>query len=92
MDWTSGQPPDIQPNDWVYAWADSDWTGAQAQICEINGTIDLANDSIEGTIYAPWFPNEVNMEFHPWGAGGPMEMKFDSVSPDGVASTTGPVL
>jgi len=84
-DWDPSQP-DIQPNDLVYAEVDSGQT-ALVQIGDISGTIDLATDSIEGTIDAPWFPSdvEIEVECHPWGAPEPQpEMKFDTVFPDGI--------
>jgi hypothetical protein len=77
-------PPDIQPYDWVYAWVDNG-TSAQVQIGEIRGAIDLETDSIQGTIAAPWFSNENEMvvECHPWGSPEPVDMKSDTVLPDG---------
>ena len=80
-DW-SPAPPDLQPYDWVYAQVDNGAT-AQVQLGEISGMIDLDADSLQGTIYAPWFSNEVNVECHPWGSPEPVDMKFDSVLPDG---------
>ena len=62
-------PPDVQPNDWVFGWVDNG-ASAQVQIGEINGTIDLAADSIEGTIYAPGFSDPVQVECLDWGSGG----------------------
>lgn len=82
-DWAPSQP-DIQPNDLVSAEADSGQT-ALVPIGNISGTIDLAADSIEGTILAPWFSDEVSVECFPWGAPEPQpEMKFDTVFPDGM--------
>ncbi|HSF81777.1 MAG TPA: hypothetical protein VLA49_11115 [Anaerolineales bacterium] len=86
-DWVPGQP-DIRPNDWVLAEVVSGPYSAQdsaVQIGDISGMIDLDADSIQGTINAPWFPGEVevNVECHPWGAPEPTEMRFDTVFPDG---------
>jgi hypothetical protein len=82
-DWDPS-PPDIQPYDWVYGWIDNG-ASAQVQIGDIGGMIDLAADSIAGTIYAPWFSDEMNVECHPWGAPEPQpEMKYDTVQPDGI--------
>ncbi|MEN6408986.1 MAG: hypothetical protein ABFD44_04655, partial [Anaerolineaceae bacterium] len=76
-------PPDIQPYDWVYGWVDNGAT-ARVQIGDITGVVDLPTDSIEGTIYTPWFSSEVNVECFPWGAPEPQpEMKYDAVQPDG---------
>ncbi|HLE27018.1 MAG TPA: hypothetical protein VI793_02795 [Anaerolineales bacterium] len=76
-------PPDIQPNDWVFGWVDNG-VSAQVQIGDISGAIDLEADSVQGTIAARWFSDEVNVECFPWGAPEPQTgMKFDSVQPDG---------
>jgi hypothetical protein len=81
-DWDPA-PPDIQPYDWVFGWVDNG-ASAQLQIGDIIGRIDLEADSIDGTITAPWFSDEVNVECHPWGAPEPQpEMKFDIVQLDG---------
>lgn len=80
-DWVPA-PPDIQPYDWVFGWVDNG-ASAQVQIGDIGGMIDLEADSIEGTIYAPWFSGEVGVECHPWGAPEPAEIKFDTTLPDG---------
>lgn len=61
-------PPDIQPNDWMFGWVDNG-ASAQVQIGEISGTIDLAADSIGGTIYAPWFTDPAQVECLDWGSG-----------------------
>jgi hypothetical protein len=82
-DWDPA-PPDIQAYDWVYGWVDNG-ASAQVQIGDISGAIDLDADSIGGTIYAPWFDSEVNVECFPWGAPEPQpDMKFDTAQPDGV--------
>lgn len=80
-DWKPA-PPDIQPYDRVFAWVDNG-VRAQVQLGEINGRIDLAADSIQGTIAAPWFEDEVLVECHPWGSPDPVELKLDTVLPDG---------
>jgi hypothetical protein len=76
-------PPDLKPYDWVYAQVDNG-ASAQVQIGDISGEIDLDGDSIEGSIAAGWFFDEVEVECHPWGAPEPQpEMKYDSILPDG---------
>ena len=75
-------PPSIQPYDWVYAWVDNG-ASAQVQIGEIRGVVDLASDSISGTIYVPWFSDELQVECFPWGAPEPTDMRFDAAYPDG---------
>jgi hypothetical protein len=81
-DWVPASP-DIQPLDWVYAQVDNGQR-AQVQIGDIGGTIDLVADSIDGTIAAPWLPDEVEVECHSWGAPLPEEiLKYDMVLPNG---------
>jgi hypothetical protein len=83
--WKTGQL-DIQPYDWVYAQVDNGQT-ARVQIGDISGMIDLEYDSIEGTVTAPWFDSdvEVEIECHPWGAGMEEEiLKYDQAKPDGI--------
>ena len=76
-------PPDIQPNDWVYAWVDNG-ASAQVQIGDISGVIELADDSVNGTVYAPWFSEELDIDCHSWGAPLPEEiLRYDTVIPDG---------
>jgi hypothetical protein len=79
-DWDS--PPDIQPYDWLYAQVDSGQT-AQVQIGDILGEVSTLADSVTGTIEAPWFSDQVNVECRPWGAPEPLDMKFDTVLPNG---------
>jgi hypothetical protein len=83
-DWDPASP-DIQPYDWVYAWVDNG-ASAQVQIGDISGTIDLNADSIEGTIYASWFTNPVQVECLDWGSG--QEPPLDSKD-GGLVSTDG---
>ncbi|MCL4560117.1 MAG: hypothetical protein M1281_05840 [Chloroflexi bacterium] len=81
-DWVPSRP-DIQPGDWVKAVVDTGQT-AQVQIGKINGLIDLASDSIEGTVDAPWFADPVQIECHSWGKPeGPEVMKYDDIIPNG---------
>lgn len=76
-------PPDIQPDDWVYGWLDNG-ASAQVQIGDISGAVHLADDFIEGTIHAPWFSDELEVDCHSWGAPLPDEiLKYDTVLPDG---------
>jgi hypothetical protein len=85
-DWVPG-PPDIQPNDWVYGWVDNG-ASAQVQVGDISGAIDLEADSIGGTVLAPWFSDEVQVECLDWGSG--QDPPFDnkdggSILADGLA-------
>lgn len=81
-DWIPAQP-DIRPNDWVFGWLDNG-ASAQVQIGDIRGAVHLTDDFIDGTIHAPWFSNELEVECHSWGAPLPEEiLKYDTVLPDG---------
>ncbi|MEW5989260.1 MAG: hypothetical protein AB1791_21755 [Chloroflexota bacterium] len=81
-DWQPA-PPDLQPYDWVYASVDNG-ASSQVQLGEVQGTIDLAADSVEGVMTAPWISGDVDVECHPWGAPEPVELRFDAIQPDGV--------
>jgi len=80
-DWKPA-PPDIQPYDWVYAQVDNG-IRAQVQLGDIGGAIDLAADSIQGSIAAPWLAGEVLVECHPWGSPQPVDLINDTILPDG---------
>ena len=84
--------PDIQAGDWVFGEVDVDGTiySAEVQLGEILGEVDAENDSITGTIYAPWLPQdtEVWVWCHTWGAPPDTEGKGETVLPDGVDTYT----
>jgi hypothetical protein len=80
-DWNP-DPPNIQPDDWVYGFTDNG-AGGQVQIGEIRGVIDPGADSITGTIYVQGLPVDLNIECHSWGAPQPTENKSDTVRSDG---------
>ncbi len=79
-------PPDIQPGDWVLGWVDNG-AAAQVQIGDISGKIDLADNSISGTITAPWFTETVQVECLDWFQQPPSANKDGGfIAPDGAAS------
>ena len=82
-DWNPMEfPPDIQPYDWVYGRVDNG-AAAQVRIGEITGVIDKNEDSIQGTIFTPWFfDKQVWVECHLWISPEP-DMEYDLVTPDG---------
>ena len=84
-DWLP-EMPDIQPGDWVYGWVDNG-ASAQVQIGEISGRVSTSGDFITGTVSAPFF-SELVVECFPWGASEPVDMKYDSVLPDGADTFT----
>ena len=80
VDW-SPEPPDIEPNDWVYGWVDNG-ASSQMQVGEINPSADVINDTVQGTISAEWFgEDEVYVSCGVWGFD---EADDDMVLPDGM--------
>jgi hypothetical protein len=78
------QQPDILPGDWVYAWIDNG-ASTKLQIGEINGMINLFADSIEGTINAPWFFENVEVQcFFKSAPQQEDDIRYDTVLPDGM--------
>jgi hypothetical protein len=53
----SPEPPEIEPQDWVYAWVDNGTT-AQMRVGELSTSVDLLNDKVAGVISADWFGEE----------------------------------
>ncbi len=82
-DWTPPGQPWIVAYDWIYGRVDNGVT-AQVQIGVISGQASAADDSVSGTIYAPWFSQAVEVECHSWGMPGDEIIKYDTVLPDGV--------
>lgn len=83
-DWQP-QQPDIQPGDWVRFSADDGYTNL-IRVGEINGTVDVDNNSISGPIHAEWFTETLNVQCHPWGAWpGPATVQNSTADPDGGA-------
>ncbi len=76
-------PPDIQPYDWVYGWVDNG-ASAQVQIGEINAAFDMETDSINGTVLAEWFNEDLFIVCDPWGLSDISQYRESSVYPDGV--------
>ena len=80
-------PPDIQPGDWIYGRIDNDET-TEVQIGTISGDVDSDDDSIQGTIAAPWLDEntpvlvECNTHGAPPDAPDPQNKQTD-VLPDG---------
>jgi hypothetical protein len=71
--------PDIQPNDWVYAWVDNGSFG-QMQVGEISAWVDLESDEVRGTISAGWYGEQVYVYCFLWGGS---ESRDDLVVADG---------
>ena len=78
-------PPDIRINDWVFAWADNG-AGSQVQVGEIRGLVNVATDSITGTVRVPWATEPVWVQCLDWGSGQlhPYEnFEFGLLEPNG---------
>jgi hypothetical protein len=80
-DWLP-QQPDIVPGDWVYFLSDDGYDNA-IQVGDIQGDLDVDNDSVSGPIYAEWFIEELNVECHPWGGPPDTPGKNSTAAPDG---------
>ena len=82
-DWAPSGQPWIMPYDWVYGQAD-DGMASEVQIGVISGQVSSVEDSVSGTIYAPWFGQVLDVECHSWGKPGDEIIKWTTVMPDGV--------
>jgi len=80
-----GEPPDIMAGDWVYFESEDGYTN-KLKVGEVNGNLDVDNDSLTGTISAP-FAYSLTVECHPWGAWeaglGDVQVKNSWAEPDG---------
>lgn len=79
--WSPAQP-DIQPGDKVTFLSDDGYYN-QVEIGVINGNLNVAADTITGTINAAWFTETLTVECHPWGAPFPVDSKQSAAAPDG---------
>ena len=80
-DWTPSQP-DIEPGDKVRFRADDGYDNT-IEVGVINGDVDSDNDSVGGTILAPWFSEMLDVECHSWGAPDHAPNKESTAMPDG---------
>jgi uncharacterized repeat protein (TIGR01451 family) len=63
--------PDLEVGDWVYAAVDNGYSGA-TRLGDISGALNLAADTIAGTISAPWLGGaSVGAGCEIWEPGGP---------------------
>jgi uncharacterized repeat protein (TIGR01451 family) len=53
--------PDIAPGDWVYGALDNGYTSA-VHVGTITGNLNVADDSISGTVTVPWFSQMLNAQ------------------------------
>ncbi|MCA9973238.1 MAG: hypothetical protein KC425_23630 [Anaerolineales bacterium] len=82
--WTPGQP-DIVPGDSVAFAADDGYQNVVG-VGRLTGIVDLAADTVSGTIGAPGFSQPLGVECHPWGAwenGESADVKASMAAPDG---------
>jgi len=62
--------PDIVPGDWVYAQLDNGQT-AVVQVGEIDGTLDINNDTVEGYVNLNWLTENLHARCSVLEDGGP---------------------
>jgi uncharacterized repeat protein (TIGR01451 family) len=79
--------PDILPGDTLEFVGDLGFCRA-VNVGEIAADLDVAADTVTGTVDAPWLTGPVPVECHPWGAGFPLPPKITSVEPDGIDTFT----
>jgi len=74
----------IQPGDWIHGMVNNGYS-ATVQIGQLNGFIDVATNSITGTVDASWLlPEALDIECQPWiWPDWPPPGKQDTVFPDG---------
>jgi uncharacterized repeat protein (TIGR01451 family) len=72
-------PPDIQPGDWVHGRTSLGATGS-TQIGEITGVLNVAADTLNVTVNAPWFTQNLNAYCINWATG--IQIDF-SINPNG---------
>jgi len=77
------EQPNLEPGDLVSGRVSTGFTAA-VEIGTITGWVDADNDSIEGTVEAPWPPvSLLDVECHPWGGPPDTPSKWSSAGPDG---------
>jgi hypothetical protein len=70
--------PNIVPGDWVYAEIDDEQT-AEVQVGEIDGTLDISNDTVEGDVYLYWLSDTLQGRCSVLEEGGPtIEFEVES--------------
>ena len=78
--------PDIQPGDKVHIAADNGYTHT-VTAGTIDASVDAANDTVSGRIYASSFSEQLTVACHPWGAWeagiNDAPIKESSALPDG---------
>lgn len=67
--WDGGQP-DLQAGDWIYVNLDNSQY-LEVHLGEIEGTLDTQANTVEGTIYVPWYTQTLNLNCNVWVNGGP---------------------
>ncbi len=78
-----GLPPDIEEGDKVYVALDNG-RSAETQVGTINGTLDVAADTVEGTLDVPWLIDPVRLDCNVNIQYGPM-IGFTDIDPQGGA-------
>jgi hypothetical protein len=80
-----GAQPDIIPGDFVLFATDG--YSHTVRVGIVDGTVDVAADTVRGPISVPWFDVEpddlLDVECHPWGGPEYVEPKRSTAGPDG---------
>jgi hypothetical protein len=76
--------PNIVPGDWVYVEMDNGQT-AEVQVGEIDGTLDISNDTVEGYVYLSWLSDTLQGRCSVLEEGGPT-IEFEVESDHGLYS------
>ncbi len=80
--------PDILPGD-VVEFAIPDHAVCYGiMVGDIAADVHVTTDTVSGTVDASWLGGPLDVECQPWGAPGPVPIKFTSVEPDGVDTFT----
>jgi uncharacterized repeat protein (TIGR01451 family) len=69
-DWVPGPGVDIVPGDWVYGRLDGGYTST-VRVGIINGELDVAADTISGTLNVSWLSGLVPFDCNVWEQDGP---------------------
>jgi predicted GH43/DUF377 family glycosyl hydrolase len=79
--WTP-QNPDIQPYEKVMFQSDDGFNDTVV-VGDIQGTLDIDLDLINGPVYADWYTDDLNIECHPWDGPPGTPGKNSIAGPDG---------
>ena len=76
-----GLQPDLAAGDYVYLSLENG-RSASLRLGEIDGTLDVNDDTLEGSLNIPWLTDTVHVDCGVWVENGP-GMGFDDIDPNG---------